>query len=323
MRTQPTAHFFLVGRDYHLGDLLWLTAVLAEYRRQVAPDVLLVGCPDRSISRILETCPVIDRVVFGEARAITATVQQQYGVRVVLHDLQPLSLARAMLEAWRARLPWLYYRDLWLAARGQWLATFLHLGQLTQVKPVIRLSEADRGPARQLARPYVALAPHTGNHTVRALNGPWKRLKGWSDDNWQALAATLRRQGYETVTLGASGEAPIPGTHPTIGLPIRHAAGVIERAHALITVESGLWYLAAALDTPLVIVPWWLPRSVDWVAPMGIPYQLVPRQAASVARIVAATTQVIAAHAPGQQIKDAADTATLSAADAEMARAQV
>jgi hypothetical protein len=38
---------------------------------------------------------------------------------------------------------------------------------------------------------------------------------------------------------------------------------------------------------------------------------------------VAATTQVIAAHAPGQQIKDAADTATLSAADPEMARAQV
>ena len=101
MQTQPTAHLFLVGKDYHLGDLLWLTAVLAEYRRQMAPDLLLVGCPDRSISRILEACPVIDTVLFGEARAIEPSVRQRHAGQVVVHDLQPWSLARAMLEAWR------------------------------------------------------------------------------------------------------------------------------------------------------------------------------------------------------------------------------
>jgi hypothetical protein len=278
-----------------------------------------VGCPDRPFSRILEACPVIDSVLFGDAHAIEAAVRQRYGMQLVLHDLQPLALARGMLQAWRTRLPWLYYRDLWLAARGQWLATFLNLGQLPQVKPVIHLTGADREPARQLDRPFVALAPHTGNHTVRALNLPWKRLKGWRDDRWQALASHLRSQGYQPVTLGAPGEAPIPGTHPMIGLPIRQAAAVVERAHALITVESGLWYLAAALDTPLVIVPWWLPRSLDWVAPMGIPYRLVPRQRASVDQVVAGTTQVIAAHTPVQQIKDTgAETATR--APLEMAR---
>jgi hypothetical protein len=297
--------------------LLWLTAVLAEYRRQVAPDVLLVGCPDRTVSRILEACPVIDGVLFGEARRIEATMRRRYGTCLVLHDLQPLPIARAMLRAWRARLPWLYYRDLWLAARGQWLATFLNLGQLQDVKPVIRLTAADREPARLLARPYIVLAPHTGNHALRALDVPWRRLKGWSDEKWQALAAGLQRAGYEPVTLGAPGEASIPGTSPLIGLPIRQAAGVIERAHALITVESGLWYLAAALDTPLVIVPWWLPRSVDWVAPMGIPYRLISRQEATVDRVLVQAQTVIEAYAPAQLVKD-----TAGASDQEMARAQ-
>lgn len=323
MRTQPTAHVFLIGRDYHLGDLLWLTAVLAEYRRQMVPDIVLVGCPDRPISRILEACPTIDTVLFGEAGAIKHRVRQRYGTQMVLHDLQPLPLALAMVEAWRSRLPWLYYRDLWLAPRGQWLATFLHLGQLTRVKPVIHLTEADREPARRLVDPYVALAPHTGNHAMRMLNVPWKRLKGWSDDRWQALAASIRRLGYEPVTLGAPGEAPIPGTRPLIGLPIRQAAGVIERAHALVTVESGLWYLAAALDTPLVVVPWWLPRSVDWVAPMGIPYRLVRRQEATVDQVVAGVKQVIAAHTSVQGLKDTAGEMAAPMPNQEIARAQV
>jgi ADP-heptose:LPS heptosyltransferase len=98
---------------------------------------------------------------------------------------------------------------------------------------------------------------------------------------------------------------------------------VIERAHALITVESGLWYLAAALDTPLVIVPWWLPRSVDWVAPMGVPYRLINRQEATVNRVLAQVRAVIEAHTPAQTVKDTAGVTVAGAPDQEIERAQV
>jgi ADP-heptose:LPS heptosyltransferase len=86
-----------------------------------------------------------------------------------------------------------------------------------------------------------------------------------------------------------------------IGLPIRQAAAVIERAEALITVESGMWYVAAALHTPLLIVPWWLPRSVDWVAPMGVPYSLLPRSEASV-EVVLSRLDLLLEHERGAPV---------------------
>jgi hypothetical protein len=286
MGRQPDAHLFLLGKDYHLGDLLWFTAVLAAYRRQFLPDVLLVGCPDRPISRILEHNPLIDTLLYGEAHHVAAAAHELCRGGVVVRDLRPLPVAAAMLRTWRARRPWLYYRDLWLETRGQWLATFLHLDRLREARPVLRLVEDDRAIARTLVHPYVALAPHTGRHTLPILDPIWRRLKGWGDAHWEALAAAVRAEGYEPVTLAASGQPPIPGTTPLTGLPIRRAAGVIERAAALITVESGLWYVAAALGTPLVIVPWWLPRSVDWPAPMGVPYRLIYRDEASVHNVL-------------------------------------
>jgi hypothetical protein len=291
--TRGGAHLFLIGKDYHLGDLLCLTAVLAAYRRRRRQSMLLVGCPDRPISRILEASPVIDAVLYGDGPSVLAAARARHGRQLVVHDLRPVPIAWAMLRAWRERPPWLYYRDLWLGVRGQWLATFLHLGRLDEVRPVLRLEDGDRVAARTLPRPYVVLAPHTGHMAIPVLDALWGRLKGWGDGRWRLLARGLRRAGYTPVTLAAAGEAAIPGTVPAIGLPIRQAAGIIEGAAALVTVESGLWYIAAAVGTPLVIVPWWLPRSVDWAAPMGVPYRLIRRDRASIGQVLAQVCALI------------------------------
>jgi hypothetical protein len=293
MTKRPVVHMFLLGRDYHLGDLLWLTAVLAAYRREIGPEILVVGCPDRPISRILEHNPLIDALFFGDARAIVYAARERYGGVLRIHNLRPLPLAVAMVRAWRSRLPWLYYRDLWLEVRGQWLATFLHLGRLQAFQPVLCLNDEDRVAAQSLACPYVAVAPHVGHVALPVLDGVWERLKGWDSTRWQSLVDRIRCAGYTPVTLAAAGEPSIPGTTGMVGLPIRQAAAVIERAEALVTVESGMWYVAAALRTPVVIVPWWLPRSVDWVAPTGVPYRLVPRNEASVDVVLSQLNQLI------------------------------
>lgn len=287
MHPQPSAHLFLIGEDYHLGDLLWLTAVLHEYRRQVQPKQLMVGCPDRPISRILAHNPLIDELLYGEADSLRAAVGKRFGNDVMIHDLRPFPLAVAMLRDWRHHWPWLYYRDLWMQERGQWLATFLHLGRLHDFRPILTLREEDRTFARTLPAPYVLLAPHIGQYRLPFAGRVWHRIKGWEGDRWIQLAHLLREEGYEPITLAAAGQAPIPGTKPLLGIPIRQVAGVIEQATALISGESGLWFIAAASSTPFLIVPWWLPRSVDWAAPMEVPHRLIDRHAASVHDVAA------------------------------------
>lgn len=276
-----STHLFVVGRDYHLGDLLWLTAVLAQYRRQVVPARLAVAAPDRLITRILEHNPVIDDVQYGDGPAVVPIARESFGPRVILHDLRILPLGIDMVRQWRHRLPWLYYRDLWLEGRGQWLATFLRLGPLEDFRPILGLTEADRELARTLPSRYVALAPHVGHYTLPFVNACWHHVKGWDRRNWVELAGALRREGYQPVTLAGPGQEPIPGTQPLIGLPIRQVAGVIESADALVTVESGLWFIAAACATPFIIVPWWLPRSVDWPGWMPVPHRLIYRDRSS------------------------------------------
>jgi ADP-heptose:LPS heptosyltransferase len=287
MAAHPSTHLFLVGKDYHLGDLLWLTAVLAEYRRRRDPHRLVVGCPDRPISRILEHNPLIDSLLYDATR-------WQLGPDAVVYDLRPLPVARAMIMQWRRYLPWLYYRDLWLRERGQWLATFLGLGRMTDFRPVLRLVDEDRSAAGTLEPPYVVLAPHTGSYSISLLGSMWRRIKGWPEERWMALVGQLQAEGYRVVTLSASDQPALPGTMRLAGLPIRQAAGVIERAAMLLTVESGLWFIAAALATPFVIIRWWLPRSVDWPAPMGVPYRLIYPSEDSVSEVLAAAHELAA-----------------------------
>jgi len=280
-------HLFLLGEDYHLGDLLWFTAVLAEYRRQVAPRRVFVGVPDRPISRILEHNPLIDRLLFGSGDAVAAQVRRETGDALEVHDLRPLAIARALLRDWRYRLPWLYYRDLWMEARGQWLATFLRLGHMHEFRPILELCAEDYSAAHTLPARYVVLAPHIGQYSLPLASAFWRRIKGWPQANWVTLADALRRAGYEPITLAARDQPPIEGTTPVLGLPIRQAAGIIDQAAALISAECGLWFIAAARCTPFVILPWWLPRSVDWAGPTQAPHHLVYRESASVQAVLA------------------------------------
>ncbi|HEX5504836.1 MAG TPA: hypothetical protein VFW96_19620 [Thermomicrobiales bacterium] len=286
-------HLFLLGADYHLGDLLWLTAVLAEYRRRVRPARLAVGCPDRPISRILEHNPLLDDLRYGDPARLRAAARTRFGRDVVVRDLRPAPLGLAMLRDWRHHRPWRYYRDLWFEPRGQWLATFLHLGRLSAYRPVLGLCAADRATAAALPAPYVVLAPHIGRYRLPLASRAWRRVKGWDETNWVRLASLLRTAGYEPVTAAAADQAPIPGTRPLLGLPIRQVAGVIAGAAGLVGGESGLWFIAAARATPFVIVPWWLPRGVDWAAPMGVPHRLVARRDATVDAVFAACRELM------------------------------
>lgn len=282
--TGPHA-LFLLGTDYHLGDLLWLTPVLAEYRRRRRPKTLSVGLPDSPMSRVLEYNPAIDRLLYGDAAGIRRALRAEAANGLTVHDLRLMPVAFQMLRDWRKYPPWLYYRDLWFRPRGQWLARYLGLGTLRTFRPVLSLLDSDREGRAVPEGRYVVLAPHIGIYSTPFASQMWRRIKGWDNRKWQCLAERLQSNGYRTLTLAAAGQESIPGTEPILGLPIRQAAVLIERSTALITGESGLWFIAAALAVPFVIVPWWLPASVDWASPMNVPHRLVLRGDDSVQKV--------------------------------------
>jgi hypothetical protein len=288
-----TVDLFILGADYHLGDLLWFTAVLRAFRAAHASVLLVVCLPDREISRILEHNPAVDELRYGDPEGVRSDLQRRFGPRLTVHDLRSLPIARAMVGQWRRYLPWLYYRDLWLEPRGQWLATFLGLGRLTDFRPTLCLTDEDRVAALSMPERYVVLAPHIGRYTLPMAAAFWYKMKGWPSDRWVALAERLRTQGYPPVTLAASGQQPIPGTAPALGFPIRQVAGIVERASALVTVESGLWFVASALDTPFVVVPWWLPRSIDWPGPTAARYARIFRGRDSVDEVLTSVNGLI------------------------------
>ena len=272
---------FVLGRDYHLGDLLWLTAVIKWYRRQRSPARVRISIPDSPIGRILEHCEVVDEIEYRSPRVAPVV---RAGER--LHDLRIVPLGWAMIREWRRCLPWRYYRDLWLEPRGQWLATFLGLGRLPACRPVLALTEEDAEPAKDLPQPYIVLAPHIGAYSFPLTGIFWRKVKGWENDRWVELAVRLRDRGLTPVTVAAAGQPAIEGTVGLLGLPIRHAAAVIAGARGMVSSESGLWFVAAATDVPFVIVPWWLPRSVDWPGAMRASARLVRRPDATVRAVL-------------------------------------
>ena len=286
LNIHDSIHLFILGPDYHLGDLLWLTTVIRALRDRAQPSQVIVSLPDRAISRVLEENPLIDELRYGEPDTARKDARTRFGNDLVVHDLRLFPLGFEMVRQWRRRVPWLYYRDLWLEPRGQWLATYLGLGELRDGRPRLHLTENDRAVARELPRPYILFAPHVGEYSLPLVGTFWRRLKGWPMERWIALAEQLRADGYETITLAARGQSPVPGTEGLIGLPIRQVAGAIESAAALVTVESGLWFIAAALHVPFLIVRWWLPRAVDWPRAMGAPNVRIFRDCDSVSHVL-------------------------------------
>jgi hypothetical protein len=278
---------FILGDDYHLGDLLWFTSVLAEYRKKLSPSRVVVAVPDRAISRILEHNPLADELLFGAEERSRILEMHRDADNVVVHDLRVFPIALAMLRQWRRRRPWLYYRDLWMRPRGQWLATYLRLGELEDPRPAIQLTDADRAAVRDMPGRFVVLAPHIGQYAIPFTGMLWRRVKSWPTERWVSIADNLRSRGYEPYSLGATGQPPVPGTTGIVGLPIRQVAAIVEGASALITVESGLWFVAAALNVPFIIVPWWLPRSIDWPGSSGVAHARIYRGHDSVGDVAA------------------------------------
>jgi ADP-heptose:LPS heptosyltransferase len=119
----------------------------------------------------------------------------------------------------------------------------------------------------------------------------WRRAKAddkaWPVENWAQLLERIRARMPDAVVLlcGAPAEAPMlrqiraAAGSPEVAvadLPLRQLLALCERAHSMISVDTGPGHAAAALGVPLVVVfgaepqRLWLPRGPSASPVMGV-----------------------------------------------------
>lgn len=143
--------------------------------------------------------------------------------------------------------------------------------QVISCRPVLRITDAERAEAAQYIPGYqfIVVCPHSVSSTVETKDRGGNKL--WGDDKWVKLFPILYEMKYAIVSLGGPNDPKLyPEDDALIdelhGLPVRIAAAVMERAAYVVTIDSGLAHIAAALDKNLVeIYPEALPLT--WVYP--------------------------------------------------------
>lgn len=207
----------LVYANGGLGDELMLTAIARAAVQQGRP------------LHILSSLPVLWRgnpdplsVQTGVARWHYATVTRRWLPTSVVHlsyeNTRPEHIAAQMASKAGIRLP-----EGW--------------------KPRIVLP---RTPARE---PRLLVLQNSCRGARYAAS-----TKEWPAERWQALVDRLAPD-YTVLQLGTAQDAPLRGVQDLRGRTTLHeAAEHLARAHLFIGLESGLMHLAAAVDTPAVIL---------------------------------------------------------------------
>jgi len=132
------------------------------------------------------------------------------------------------------------------------------LGITALPRPTLRLApEAVASAARRHRRPYIVCHPWPSG---------WKAdLKEWPQEAWRRLARDLVECGYDVVFTGSGDDraraAMLVGPLGDLGGGLRDLTGscslvetaaVIGLAAGLVTVNTGIMHIGAALDVPLV-----------------------------------------------------------------------
>ena len=86
--------------------------------------------------------------------------------------------------------------------------------------------------------------------------GSRAQAKMWSEGSWRELMRFLKQEGYEAVlTGGAKDRAALeafPEGRNAAGLPLRQTAELLRSSHCVISVDTGIMHLAAALGCRVI-----------------------------------------------------------------------
>jgi len=296
-----SSKILIVGPSW-VGDMLMSQSLYRQLKRQDPDCVIDVLAPDWCRA-VLERMPEVDNTIampvghgslqLGVRKRLAAFLGTQgYDQAIVL----PNSLKSALIP-WLAGIPlrtgWLgemryflindprklnkstYPRmvERYAALAGKYVATAKQLPEI--LAPKLRVdSEAQASAQQQFGLPtskLIGLCPG-------AEFGPAKR---WPDYHYATLAAQLINQGYAVACFGSAKDAEVVEQikrqlsaeqqqtfYSLAGVTsLPQAIDLIAACEAVVTNDSGLMHIAAAVDTPLVAL--YGPTSPEFTPPLS------------------------------------------------------
>jgi lipopolysaccharide heptosyltransferase II len=282
--TQPIRRI-LVSGSMGIGNAVMLEPLLYALRQRF-PDAHLAAATraDAPSRAVLEWPGLVDQVIplrgnsrpalLREALRLTRGQWDLYVVRfngatfefvvsAVLGRV-PHRLGHVSSGRFRSNVDWLFNLPVTMGDYDHEVDRYLALAERLGIIPSRRtprlsLSEPARRAADSILResgvrpadPLIALQPGTSGHQT------WKR---WPPEHWRSLAARLMRSGFTVVGLGSAGERQLladirgdSGLHNLAGeLSLQESAAVIQRCKLLVSTDSGLMHVAAAVGTRVV-----------------------------------------------------------------------
>ncbi len=276
----------LIVRLSAIGDVMMTTPV-AQALRTAFPDAYIAWVVESKSKDVLTGNPYLDEVIvwqhstsgrIGKAAGSLASIvrlrrelrQQRFDTAIDFQGLLKsafvarLSGARTCVGYDNARegASRLYNRVLHIANRdARGIQLYSDMLEQLGVKPGalemhMPLTQADRELAHELitrdGRKTVALCPAT----------TWPQ-KHWTEEGWASLADRLAQEhNAQTIFMGSPADAgmiarimTLMHTHPTIAAgktTIKQAAAVLEQSDLVISVDTGLFHIANALNRPLI-----------------------------------------------------------------------
>ncbi|MCK9568519.1 glycosyltransferase family 9 protein [Candidatus Pacearchaeota archaeon] len=239
-----------------IGDALATTPAVREWRLNHPDEPVWYVAQDQPISRVLRKNPYVDRVILDpDHDKIRRMVGWGNWTKKWLFDVG-------------AAFSYGERRNIHMAqAYGELLGV-----QIGSCRPELRIVDAERSEAEHILGPmsrFVAVCPHSMSSTgLDTANREGNKL--WGDSRWRELVLIIQEMGFSVVSLGGPDDPKIfaedTGVVELHGLPIRIAAAVMDAADYVVTIDSGLAHVAAALNKNLVeIYPAVL--HIEWVYP--------------------------------------------------------
>ena len=149
---------------------------------------------------------------------------------------------------------------------------------VTDLRYDYTITEAERARGRALAteygagRPIVVVARHSVSCHSNAGDGS-PANKCIANEHWYEVSAWLSRQGFQPVAVGSEADArderyaAWEGSR-AYGLPIRDVAALVAASHAVLSIDTGIRHIAAAVGTNLFCVSGAIPLSLIRCVPV-------------------------------------------------------
>lgn len=236
-----------------LGDLLQTTVVVAAAAKKLGRKAVVFT---NQTAPVFEGMAEVAEVVQIAAQPQQVALESLADEFSTFYDLRYVSwvYGSEKPDPYAERHRWFY--DDWTRSSSRLHTLGLHstsimlrsLGLGLETDSIRPIYSPRRAPAQPLPFPNSPVIAIAGGV------GPMGGLKKWPVEAWADLIQKAMAEGFRAVQIGGAEDELLPDAVDLRGLSLAETAWVIDHARAVVAVEGGMAHLAAATDTPAVVI---------------------------------------------------------------------